>query len=196
MSEKRCTRSGLTIIEVSLSTAILGIVFAGLSIVLAASRRSMTSGSSVMDLEARGNRAMQRIVSALRTTDAVSVAAVPIAPFSAGEVTFQRNLGYQGQQTVWSTPNRLSLAGGSITLTENQGLGNERATQWCSGVTPMLEGEILNGVDDNGNGLIDEPGLCFERAGALVTIRFTLSTSTPDGEALVRTWMTRILCRN
>ncbi len=40
-------------------------------------------------------------------------------------------------------------------------------------VTPMLEGEEANGMDDNGNGLIDEQGLCFVVDGKTVTVRLT-----------------------
>ena len=84
-------------------------------------------------------------------------------------------MGYDGSAVEWSTPHAISVdANGTIMISEDVGLASERATPWCSGVPALLDGEILNGIDDNGNGLSDEPGLCFTRSGSLLTIRFTL----------------------
>jgi len=191
------SRAGLTLVEVAVSFGLLGIVFSGLAMMLGQTNRAVQSGSAVMSLESRGSRTMHRIVDALRRADLASISAVPDAPFSSGAITFQKNLGYGESAVEWSTPHAIAVdANGVITISEDVGLASERATPWCSGVPALLEGEILNGIDDNGNGLSDEPGLCFTRTGSLLTIRFTLEGQTPEGVPLTRTWMTRVLCRN
>ncbi|MCA9322374.1 MAG: hypothetical protein KDB53_16650, partial [Planctomycetes bacterium] len=38
-------------------------------------------------------------------------------------------------------------------------------------VQNLLQGEVLNGLDDNGNGLADERGLSFERDGVRLLVR-------------------------
>jgi hypothetical protein len=179
------------------SVSLLALIFAGLAMVLGQTNRAVRTGTSVMDLEARGSRAMQRMVAALRAADMANLGAVPAAPLSASSVTFQRNLGYDGTQTVLSAPCEIGVdANGSIVFTEDVGLPGERAVPWVRGTAALLEGEVLNVADDNGNGLNDEPGLCFTLDGRLLTIRFTLEDRTPEGVPLTRTWMTRVLCRN
>ena len=67
---------------------------------------------------------------------------------------------------------------------------------WCKVVRPFLEGEQMNGVDDNGNGLIDEKGLVFTLDGSRVTVRLTLERKSETGELITRTVETMITCRN
>ena len=59
-----------------------------------------------------------------------------------------------------------------------------------------MEGEVpANLVDENGNGMIDEPGLYFTRRGQLITVGLTLSTSGPSG-VVSRTWTGNVFSRN
>ena len=44
----------------------------------------------------------------------------------------------------------------------------------CKSVREFLEGEIPNGKDDNGNGRVDERGLCFVLEGEILRILLTL----------------------
>ena len=66
---------------------------------------------------------------------------------------------------------------------------------WTSLVSPYLEGEIPNGMDDNGNGLIDEKGLSFVVDRNAVTIRLTLDQLV-DGRMVTKTVQTTVTCRN
>ncbi len=58
-------------------------------------------------------------------------------------------------------------------------------------VAPFLEGEIPNGMDDNGNGLIDERGLSFTFDRHSVRIRLTTQARV-DGELRVQTVETTV----
>lgn len=67
---------------------------------------------------------------------------------------------------------------------------------WTSLARPFLEGEVLNGVDDNGNGLIDEQGLSFTLFGDSVTIRLSIAQTNPEGEEITQTVETVVTVRN
>ena len=66
---------------------------------------------------------------------------------------------------------------------------------WSSLVRPLLEGEIQNGKDDNGNGLIDEQGLTFVIDGRAIRMRLTIGR---DGESVTheRTVAASVVPRN
>ena len=66
-------------------------------------------------------------------------------------------------------------------------------TRW---VAELYQGELENGVDDNGNGLIDERGFFLERVGETVIVRLMLQRRTGDGTVLDRTSQTSMRLRN
>ena len=79
---------------------------------------------------------------------------------------------------------------------QNPGAENERRVIWTSLVAPYLEGELPNGIDDNGNGLIDEKGLNFVVDRNAITIRLTLERVLDGGEIVSKTVDTTVTCRN
>lgn len=198
MSPPDRSRRGFTLVEVAISIGVLGLVFSTLSMFLGTAQDSYRAGSTAMNLETQGSRVIRRIVDALRPADDGSITAVPSAPFSASEIDFQTVTPYDGQQSTYSAPLRIGLdvAQGTVRWEENPGAASERRSTWSGGVTDYLEGEVFNGLDDNGNGLIDERGLCFSREGDLLTIRLTLATTDRHGKEVSRTWTAEILCRN
>ena len=60
----------------------------------------------------------------------------------------------------------------------------------------LLEGELANGLDDNGNGLIDENGAAFARDGRDLRLYLTLEGLARDGRPVTRTLETTIWARN
>jgi hypothetical protein len=65
------------------------------------------------------------------------------------------------------------------------------------GVPERLEGETENGEDDNGNGLVDEPGLCFALEGTELSVRLTVARRLANGGPVVRqSAETVVLARN
>jgi hypothetical protein len=66
-------------------------------------------------------------------------------------------------------------------------------THW---VRELLEGEEENGIDDNGNGLVDERGFCVERFGETLVVRLTLQRADAEGHLLTRTAVTSTRVRN
>lgn len=198
MNRRRTRSSGLTLVEMSISLVILGVVLGSLYSVLQTANGAFSENALQMNLESRGARAIARAISALRVADQASVNAIPTPPLSAVGVTFQANEGYGSTEVGWSTPQRVEFdaAAGRLMLTRDPGLPSESEIPWGSGVPALLEGELANGLDDNGNGLIDEPGFCVVREGDVLVVRLTMQDQREDASVVTRTWTRRLYCRN
>jgi hypothetical protein len=152
---------------------------------LSSSRTVFERGSRTMSLEQDSGRVLRRVIDALRGADAASLPLVPITPLSSRWIDFQTQLGYDGKTLTWSGPRRIEFdpLAGTLSWIENQGLPSEDATEWARNVPALLEGEVLNAADDNGNGLIDEAGFCVTREGDLLVLRLTVEgQGAADGD--------------
>ena len=85
---------------------------------------------------------------------------------------------------------------GVLVLVRNVGLTSQQRVVLCHNVRELLEGEIANGIDDNGNLLDDEPGFFIQKAGRVVTIRLSIEGISPQGQVLVRTAESSARMRN
>jgi hypothetical protein len=85
---------------------------------------------------------------------------------------------------------------GQVVLTRGVGTGNAVRSVLVDGVAELLEGEVLNADDDNGNLMDDETGFCLQRIGSVLTIRLTLEDKAEDGTVTRRTMETSIRMRN
>ncbi len=190
-------RAGYTVVEAMVSVLLLTFIFFGFTMVVHAARRQQREGMLGLEVERTGERVLDRIVDLLRYSDGTSFFPDPNQPLSTSALDFQLVEGYGAGAAVLSGPQKLELdPSGRIVWTQDPGLAGEQSVVWVSGVPGLLEGELPNGVDDNGNGLVDEPGLCFTRAGKVVVVRFTLTKETPGGTNYVRTFESRIHPRN
>jgi hypothetical protein len=188
----------LTLVEVAMSSLVIALTFGSLATALSSSRALFESGSRAMSLEQDSGRALRKVVDALRGADAASLPLVPIAPLSASRIDFQTNEGYDGSGLAWSEPRRIELdvASGRLRWLQNPGEPSEQESGMAFGIPSLLEGETLNGLDDNGNGLIDEAGFCVTREGSLLVLRLTLQREPSGGQVEVRTTAVRLNIRN
>ncbi|MFT5052545.1 MAG: prepilin-type N-terminal cleavage/methylation domain-containing protein [Chlamydiales bacterium] len=197
-SKPRASRSGMTLVEIMISVTILSLVGMSLQTIVNVLGNSYTSGIRRIALDTSGARTMLELIGALRMSERSSLSALPAAPFSATSVTFRRTDRVVDGLTEWIDPERIVYdpAIGEVHWIEYPGLPEELVTHRCRGIAPMLEGEIANGVDDNGNGLIDEPGFCLDLEDDVLTARFTLQGTDAQGRLTQRTWTRSIECRN
>jgi type II secretory pathway pseudopilin PulG len=123
-------RAGFTLVEVLLSASLLGglLLVAGLATDRAMQLFRQRSASE--ELNSSAGRLMQNLVSELTFTRLSSFAPVPSAPLGSSTLTFRSCRGVSGGAVQWSNP---------ITL------------RW-----ELETGEADDGMDNNGNGLIDE----------------------------------------
>ena len=194
----RRSRSGFTLIEVLIVAMILGIVLYGVLGVLAASSSSYRHSSASLDMESRGSRLMERLVDALRRSGGTTLTSVPVNPLWTTTLDFQRSQGFEGVAGNWSEVEglRVDLAVGSLRWLREPEMASQAVIDDVQSVRPMLEGEIANGLDDNGNGLIDEPGFCVTRENNAIRLHLTLEEEGPNGSTLTRSWSTRVTTRN
>lgn len=190
-------RAGLTLIEAAVSVLLLALVFSAFTMVVNGARRQQREGLQSTELERSGERVLDRIVELMRYADGDSFFPDPNQPLSTSSIDFQLVEGYAAGAAVVSGPQKLELdASGRVVWTQDPALATEQSVTWVSGVPALLEGELGNGLDDNGNGLVDEPGLCFTRIGGVLVMRITLEREGASGETLVRTFESRITPRN
>jgi prepilin-type N-terminal cleavage/methylation domain-containing protein len=202
-NSRRCEsslRSGFTLIEVMIAITILGLVIGNVYMVLGDSSKAFGSQTTVFEAETQARRTLDRIALAVVGASRATLFQTPAAPASTPELNFTTSQGLQDGAILEGNPQRISLAntGGfhQVTWAENPGTESERKSVWTKFAAEFLEGEELNGEDDNGNGLIDEKGLNFVLEGNSVLVQLTIARKTSDGTWITRTLEARVTCRN
>ena len=122
---------GFTFVELMIAMAVFAIISTvGIRLVLNGTG-AYRQGISVADLEARTSRTLERVVRELSKASSASI--VVLSPMVGVQLDFQQSQGVVGTAVQWGPQMRYALV--------------------------MTPGELDNGVDDNGNGLIDERSL-------------------------------------
>lgn len=192
------SRSGMTLLEVLLALTLLAIVAVKAQGTLQAVGGSINEETQEVALEDKARSLLRRIGYEIMGSNRSSLIPDAEAPMSTDDLFYRVNLGIQEGEVVWSDMEEVALEEerGQVFWSENPGEADERRVIWSSLVSPYLEGEIPNGMDDNGNGLIDEKGLSFVVQKNSVTIRLTLEKFTDGGESIIQTVETTVTCRN
>ena len=189
---------GFTLLEVVLGSCLLGILVFKASVAISTATKFTAEGTSALVLEDQARRSLDRIAYAIMGSDRDTLIPVTQAPLYSEQLDYRVSLGIQNGQVVWDDPERIGLGvqENQLTWFENPQTFNERRIVWSNLVRPFLEGEIPNGVDDNGNGLIDEKGLSFVIFKNMVTIRLTLGRQVAGGRWIDETVETKVTVRN
>lgn len=190
-------RGGYTLLEVTVALTLLALVLANLYMIFGDSSKALTRKSAQFDTEVEARRVLDRIAMAVIGAELASLQVPNAAPNSSSEIDYCVNLGFEDGAVVWSPGRRIAHQNGhEVSWRENPGELDERHATWTRAAKELLEGEVQNGVDDNGNGLIDERGLSFDVQGRMVAIRVTIEKPGPDGTLNTKTLETRVTCRN
>src|SRR5262249_7661269 len=122
----------------------------------------------------------------------------PSAPNYSSEVRFEVRIGVENGEVVYSDPQWLGITDNNTQIAWRNKADdpNDRRVVWCNVARPFLEGELMNGIDDNGNGLGDEKGLTCVLDHDLITIRLTLERPDEQGHLVQRTIETVAAFRN
>jgi hypothetical protein len=201
------SRRGLALIEVVLVSVMALVTLGSLFLASSANMHALQHGGTRTDLQARASRLMDRVLRAVHEADRDSLAGLPMAPVPLNAFTYdepQSVSALDGAVTVATMRIQLEYEPGDpndgvdndgdelvdegrVVLIRDFGQPGEVRTVLCSGVRELLEGELPNGGDDNGNGLIDERGLCVTWDGARMAVRVTLEKLDAQGRAIVHT---------
>ncbi len=110
--------------------------------------------------------------------DAKSLVPGVEAPLDSNSLKFKVHLGIEDGKVLWSDPEEIAQQGEKVVWRSNLATERERQITWTNLAAQFLEGEIQNGMDDNGNGLIDERGFSIDIRGGYATVRLTACGGT------------------
>lgn len=193
-------RAGFTLIEMMIAIVLVALVVGNVYMVLGDSSKAFGSQTTVFEAETQARRTLDKIALAVVGSKRSTLYQTPNAPSSTPELNFTTSQGLEGGVILDGNPQRITLAtlgeSHQVTWSENPGTSGERRSVWTKWASEFLEGETLNGEDDNGNGLIDERGLNFVLDGDSVLVQLTIARQAADGSWVTRTLEARVTCRN
>ena len=211
----RSARAGFSLVEVLISAALLGVVFASAGMVSSTSEGLYRQSSQSSSLETRARQAVDRVVDELSTMVRTLSFPDPAEPGWSETLDFQQALGVVGGALTWGPLERLSLeledneaADGNdndgdglvdecrLVLVRNVGAATEVRSVVCRDVRRYAEREVANGADDNGNGMKDELGFWMQRQGDVMRLQLTLEELDDGGRPVVRSVSTSFRIRN
>lgn len=129
----RGRRAGFTLVEVLLSAVILASILGVVALVQDRGRNAAHSSNAYTDANVKASRAVDRVVRELLPMGGDSATPSPSNALGTDTLTYQLSEGIVGGVVQWSAPRRIELQ--------------------------MAPGEADNGVDDDGDGLVDERAL-------------------------------------
>ncbi len=191
-------RRGFTLVEALLVLTLLGLATVQVVNLLQMSARSQGLEMGTMAVEDQARRLMERVAYAVMGASRDRLLPDAESPVESSDLRYEVSLGVEDGEVVWGEPQRIGLDGtqSQLSWSERPDQENERQVVWCNVVRPFLEGELDNGLDDNGNGLVDEQGISFEIEGERVTIRLSLERRDSEGRPMLQTIETVVTCRN
>jgi type II secretory pathway pseudopilin PulG len=195
----RRARAGFTLLEAAVATALAGLVIANVTIVLRASQRTWDEQTLETSLDVLAVQTLDRVTMALAGASREALQPAYEPPLPCSDLVYEYSLGMQGEVEQWSAPQRIYMDGAraAVVWAENPGMPEEREVVWGKNVRNELADEVLgNLVDDNGNGIVDEAGLCFTIEGNAVRVRITLEKTNPEGIVVRRSRESLVVCRN
>lgn len=206
---------GSSLVEVMVACAILGLVMGSLVQVSTGSHAVYQETSFQARLDERSRQALERMATELGTTGLQALFPDPASEFGTDDLTFAQVEGFTDDASDWGAPLRLAfeyepgeldddidndgnglIDEGMIVLTRNVGAANELRLVLCKRVREMMVGELVNGADDNGNGVRDERGFNLQRVGGLLLIRLCVEDRSPTGATSNRSVQTNVRLRN
>lgn len=220
-SHLQSARAAFTLVEAAFAAALLVLLMS--SVILAANGGygAFRASQSATDVETRARRALDRMAMELLSVGEEELLPNPVGMVWTSDVLFRQARswnggagdGVNGLSILWGEQIRLAfdqepgetndgtdedgdglVDEGCVVMTKDIG-GNERRIVLCSGVRELLEGEVANGVDDNGNLLVDEAGFNVHRIGDVLYLRLTIEVPG-ETENIVRTLETSMRLRN
>jgi len=195
-------KTGFTLVEIVIALTILTLIIINISMVTESGSLAARAGAFQSKLDDEADLTLDRISLALMSSSAASVYPQTPAPAHTSEVNYSISLGVgAGGEMISGDLERIKWmqkpgVPGRVMWVENPGLATERHVVWSNWVPAIFQDEILNGNDDNGNGLADEAGLAFDMDGAEVNIHLTVERINPNGVPTPTQRRVNVTCRN
>ena len=164
MVYRRLEQAGFTLLEMMIASVVLSVLVGGIYMVLTTGVLAYGSGITDADLEQQTGRALDRIVEEISMSGSDVLFPMPNPPLSSSQLTYQTNGGFDAGSINWGGTSRIEFRHASD--------------------------DPDDGVDNNGNGLVDEgivvwvkdPGGANERLVVLTHwVREYLEGEKPNG---------------
>jgi len=126
----RKSSAGFTVVELAIAVVLSGLMLGAIAMIFDSNRRALRAGATADNLEEQAYATVQKLRTILAPSGKSAISPMPIAPLHTSTIQFQRGVDIVNAELVWSPPERLVLE--------------------------YSPGETDNGVDDDGNGLVDE----------------------------------------
>jgi hypothetical protein len=192
------TRGGFSVLELIIALGVAVLIFANVGLVLRSGAEQRETESIRGDLDVLIERTLDRISLALMSADVGSLDPTAPSPSFQSALEYVQNLGVQNGEVVLGDAESIELVvqGGQVLWRQRPDELDERMVVWTRWVAEYLDGEVPNGVDDNGNGLTDETGLAFVVSGTQVEIFLCLERRGDDGQVVRHQRSAVVSCRN
>lgn len=128
-------RRGFTLTEILVTVSLLGSFLGSLLLVVGAGARAARTGMARQSADGQARRTLDRIARELVSSGAGTLSPDPVQPWGSSSLLFQRIESYTGGAIAWSVPVQLALQ--------------------------LETGELDDGQDNNGNGLVDERQIVY-----------------------------------
>ena len=216
------SRTGLSLLELMVTVAILAVIIASIYEVLVISTQAVNTGTSKAKMEDDARRIIERIANECRAAILTTMDGDPdtagiqslASPSGSSSLTFQPSAGTNGSgglvngsaRTIRWVVDPGEIAGDGID-NDFDGLIDEGTITFEDAGPPytstlgynialMSEGETANGADDNGDGFVDEKGLFFVLSGNQLTISVTVQAVNHNHELIQATIETTVKIMN
>jgi hypothetical protein len=123
-------RAGFTLVELAIAGALFAVILGSVALVAGSSERTYRTESVHSQLEAQAGRTMQQVCEELRMAGIDTLSPAPAAGVAASSVQYVQAIGIENGVVQWTPLRRLELE--------------------------YELGELDDGLDNNGNGLVDE----------------------------------------
>lgn len=155
----RSKRSAFTLVEVVVCLTLLAVIMGVVGAFQLSSQRAVRTEVTRADIEMRSRRTMQLALRELTGVASTMLTPDPSTAFGTDTITYQKPVGVDNVGNIlWSNLNRLALQ--------------------------MDAGETDNGLDDDGDGLVDERRLVLTRDVGLTSQRqVTVCHGIPELQA-------------
>jgi hypothetical protein len=215
----RPARAGFTVVEAAIAAALFVLLMSSAVLAARGGLGAFRATQETSDVEARVRRALDRVVFELLSAGASELVPDPSGDFGAplllpgANLQFRKVVGLNGTVPLWGPTHSLAIEYAPeelnddldndgnglvddclLVLTRDVG-GNPHRVVLCHGVRELLEGEVADGDDDNGNGVSDEAGFNVHRVGDVLFVRLSVEESLENG-TIVRTLETSVRLRN
>lgn len=151
----RASRAGFTLLELMIAVCLVLLVSGGVTNLMQGGAGAFRESARTLELGSRATRTLERVVRELGSTGGADVTAQLPEGVVRTTLDYRPCLGREAGVRQWGDPRRLELR--------------------------LVGGELANGVDDNGNGSVDEWELVLtDRLGAPEEVSVVLGRGISD----------------